>query len=160
MRMNEVLWTRVFCLLFRLFGYRCALTFSEQVAEHMTDFDDVARFGAIERDAQNAAVDGFDLLRGFVAFEREEWFAFFDEVAILLQPREELPFLHRPAEPGQCDVDGHGFGLFSAQFADGLRDGFSVRHHGGFKRGAVRRGRGFAVEAADGSIEVVKAAVG
>ena len=66
----------------------------------MADFDDVAWPWAVGGDVQDAAIDGFDLLRGFVAFEREERFAFFDEVTILLQPREELAFLHGPAEPG------------------------------------------------------------
>ena len=46
----------------------------------MTNFDDVAGLGTIERDVQNAAVDGFDFLRGFVAFEGEDGIALFDGV--------------------------------------------------------------------------------
>ena len=105
-RMNEFILSRLGRLAqlsgldLRLIGNRCALAFGEQVAKHMADFDDVAWPWAVGGDVQDAAIDGFDLLRGFVAFEREERFAFFDEVTILLQPREELAFLHGPAEPG------------------------------------------------------------
>lgn len=81
-------------------SYRHRLTFCEQVAEHVPDFDNVARLGTIGCDVQEAAIDGFNFLRGFIAFKREERIAFFDEVAIFLQPGEELALLHGPAETG------------------------------------------------------------
>ena len=81
----------------------------EQIPKQMTDFDGVARFGAIKRDAQNTAVDGFDFLRGLVAFQGEEGIACRDEIAVPFQPLEESAFLHGPAETGYRDVDGHGY---------------------------------------------------
>jgi hypothetical protein len=73
----------------------------------MADFEEVARLRAVGGDGENPAIDGFDFLRGFVAFEGEEGFAFFDKVSLFLQPCEELPFLHGPAETRELDFDGH-----------------------------------------------------
>jgi len=87
---------------------RCHVRGGDEVPEQIADPDRVARLRAVRRDTQDAAVDGLDLLHGFVAFDAEERLAGSHQLAVLLQPADERAFLHGPAETGDDNFDWHG----------------------------------------------------
>src|SRR5262249_30615398 len=85
----------------RLFACR------EQIPDDLAHLDLVPGFGSAGGNGENTSVQGFNLFGGFIAFERKQEIAGLDRVAIALQPFDEGSVFHRPAQPGNSDLDGH-----------------------------------------------------
>src|SRR5262245_57822358 len=99
--------------------------------DHLADLDDITRFRAIAIDAQNAAVDRLDVLRGLVAFQDEQRLARLDDFAVALEPFDEGALLHRPATPRDRNLwhENLPFSLLQ-QIENGLFDLLDLRRHG------------------------------
>ena len=111
------------------------------------------------RDTQDAALQGLDLLRGFVALDGEEDLAHLDAIAVLLQPLPRLPF--SMFQPRRGITTSNGIAYLPAHSASRSRTAWHDRgrigHHRRKERGAVGRRRKDAVEPLHRGIEVVKA---
>src|SRR5262245_14200176 len=79
-----------------------------QVRQHLPHLHFVARLWPVGRQSQNAGINGFNVLGRFFAFQRKQEIARPDLIAVVLQPADEDAFVHRPAEAGNGDGNGHG----------------------------------------------------
>ena len=83
----------------------------EEVSNQRTDGDRVAGSRSRGGNPEDSRVTRFDVLGRLLPLQGEERIAGADGFAILLEPADEDPLLHVPAEPGDGDRDGHGVGL-------------------------------------------------
>ncbi len=117
------------------------LAFDQQVSNERAHEHGAPRWRSIGRDSQGAAVDGLDLLDRLVAFQLEQRLARADGVAVALEPADEGPFLHGPAEARDDDFVGHGLPYSSSNVADCACDAVHAGDDRRFQRRAVRRRR-------------------
>lgn len=68
---------------------RQRLSGTQQIADNQADGDLVANLGAGGQNLPSAAVERFDFLNGFFAFEAEQRVARFDLVAVAFEPAGE-----------------------------------------------------------------------
>ena len=135
----------------------------DQVADQGPHRDFVALLRPVGRNAQNAGFQAFDILGGFVSFQAEEGFARGHVLAVGLEPADEGPFLHVPAQPRNRDFARHEHGSFvHSAMRSRIACAMDVGRgdDGGFQGRAIRGGREGTVEPADRRVEIVETLVG
>src|SRR5689334_14868151 len=69
------------------------------IAQQRPDPDCYAWCGSVGRDAQDAAIEGLDIVGGLIAFDCKEQIARAHMLAVTLEPLDEDAFFHRPSKP-------------------------------------------------------------
>jgi hypothetical protein len=86
---------------------RRRFTLRDEKPKDLSDLDCVTGLWSVGRNAQDPFIKRLDILGRLFAFQDEERLTARNEIAVALQPLAEGPFVHRPAQPGNHNLNRH-----------------------------------------------------
>src|SRR5215475_10345559 len=93
------------------------LAWLQQVADDDADRERIPVLRAVRRNVQDAGAEALDVLGRFLALQSEKRLAGANRRAVALEPADEHPLLHVPAEARDRDRDCHDYSAQSSRIA-------------------------------------------